>query len=189
MHEYTIMCCMCIYVHLVAYLKDIPLTFSKGSCISNSPHIKGKRPVSQRPQKDPSSATSSQTALSSTPHAPRQKKSLPFLPQARHGSLGCLPSTHTLIKHHSYLDESLLRSLSAPSLAPRQRDPGGGRKEGDRLAEQDGGGGSVEGRGLRDEGRGLREAWGEKSGASSVREVSELFCQHSCTCIQFVATH
>ena len=47
----------------------------------------------------------------------------------------------------------------------------------------------MEGRGLRDEGRGLREAWGEKSGASSVREVSELFCQHSCTCIQFVATH
>ena len=150
---------------MLACSNDVPLVHSKGLCISNSPHIKGKRPVSQRSRKNPSSAASSLTTLSSTPHAPRQKKPIPFLPQQRHGSLGHLPSTHSLIKQHRYLDEGLLRSLSSPSLAPRRRDPSKGQKEGDKPTEQDGGGGSVEG-------QGLREAWGEKCGASSVREVS-----------------
>ena len=48
--------------------------------------------------------SSSQSSLSSTPHAPRLKKPV-LLPGPHHGKGGALPSTHELIKQHSYLDE------------------------------------------------------------------------------------
>jgi len=48
--------------------------------------------------------SSSQSSLSSTPHAPRLKKPV-LLSGPHHGEGGALPSTHELIKRHSYLDE------------------------------------------------------------------------------------
>ena len=48
------------------------------------------------------SSTNSDLLLSSTPHAPRQKRSvLDLIP---HGDLNILPSTHDLLRTHTYID-------------------------------------------------------------------------------------
>lgn len=65
---------------------------------------------------------SMESSLSSTPHAPRVKKPLALLKS----NVGVIPSTHDLIKQHSFLDEGLIQTLSEPSLAEgrqQQREP------------------------------------------------------------------
>ena len=69
------------------------------STTNNTPPL-SKRPASVR------NHVHSTSSLSSTPHAPRQKK--PILKYGR------LPLTRSVVKQHGYLDEGVINGLSSP---------------------------------------------------------------------------